>query len=71
MDCTIYLAKTKALISCAVTALISCAVDQHLCFAFKNRFSHDVANISLQMSVSFLPKIIKHFMLLEKIAFYN
>ena len=28
-------------------------------------------HISLQLSVSFLQKIIKHFMVLEKIAFYN
>ena len=42
MDCTIYEAKTKALISFAVTAKLICV------FVFacaKNRFSHDAAHI--------------------------
>ena len=42
MDCTIYVAKTKALISCAVTA--------HLIWVFvfskvKSRFSHDAIQL--------------------------
>ena len=44
MDCTIYVAKTKVLISCAVTAQLICV------FVFacaKIWFSHDVAHISL------------------------
>ena len=43
--CTIYAAKTKALISCAVTGLLICA------FAFtyaKNRFFHDAATMLLR-----------------------
>ena len=43
MDSTIHLVKTKVLISCVVTAQLICA------FVFKyekNRFSHDVAQIS-------------------------
>ena len=42
-DCTIYVAKTKALISFAVTAKLICV------FVFanaKNRFSHDAANFA-------------------------
>ena len=40
MDCTIYLAKTKALISCAVTAQLICV----FVFAYpKSRSFHDVA----------------------------
>ena len=41
-DCTVYVAKTKALISCAVTAQLICA------FVFtyeKINFSHDEAHI--------------------------
>ena len=42
MDCTNYVAKTKALISSAVTALLICG----FVFAYaKSRFSHDVAHI--------------------------
>ena len=42
MDCTIYEAKTKALISFAVTAKLICA----FVFAYtKIRFSHDAAHI--------------------------
>ena len=38
--CTIYLAKTKALISCAVTAQLTCG----FAFAYAiSRFSHDTA----------------------------
>ena len=37
MDCTIFVAKTKALISCAVTAKLICG----FVFAYaKSRFSH-------------------------------
>ena len=42
MDCTMYVAKTKALISCAVTVQLVCA------FIFthaKIRFSYDMAQI--------------------------
>ena len=39
MDCIIHVARTKALISCAVTAELKCAFP----FAYaKNRFSHEV-----------------------------
>ena len=42
MDCTIYVAKTKALISCAVTAQLICA----FVFAYtKSRFSHEAAQM--------------------------
>ena len=42
MDCTIYVAKTKALISFAVTAKLVCV----FVFAYANRwFSHDAAHI--------------------------
>ena len=41
-DCTIYVEKTKALISCAVTAQLICV----FVFAYaKSWFSHDVAHI--------------------------
>ena len=43
-DCTIYIAKTKALISCAVTAQLICV----FVFAYaKRRFSHDAAHLIL------------------------
>ena len=45
-DCTIYVAKTKALISCAVTAQLICA------FVFvyaKSRFSDDTAKLILKI----------------------
>ena len=43
MDCTIYVAKTKVLISCAVTAQLICA----FVFAYaKSRSSHDAAQYS-------------------------
>ena len=48
-DCTIYVAKTKALISCAVTAQLICA------FVFacaKSRFPHDAVH---EFIVSVLP----------------
>ena len=51
MDCTIYVAKTKVLISCAVAVqLISCVVTAQLNCSFvfayaKSRFSHDVAHL--------------------------
>ena len=42
MDCTIYVAKTKALISFAVTAKLICV----FVFAYaKSRFSHDAAHL--------------------------
>ena len=42
MGCTIHVAKTKALISCAVTAQLNCA----FVFAYaKSRFSHDAAQL--------------------------
>ena len=42
MDCTIHVAKTKALISFAVTAKLICV----FVFAYaKSRFSHDTANM--------------------------
>ena len=42
MDCTIYVAKTKALISCTITVHVIWA----LVFAFAiSQFSHDVAHI--------------------------
>ena len=44
-DCTICVAKTKALISCAVTAQLICV----FVFAYaRNRFSHDTAHIRLK-----------------------
>ena len=44
MDCTIRIAKTKALISCAVTAQLICL----FVFAYaKSRFSHNEAQILL------------------------
>ena len=47
--CTIYVAKTKGLISCAVTAQLICA----FVFAYtKSRFSHDVVHIETIKSVA-------------------
>ena len=44
MDCTICIAKTEALISCAVSVQLIWA----LVFAYaKSRFSHDMAHLSL------------------------
>ena len=41
-DCTIYVAKTKVLISCAVTEQLICV----FVFAYaKSRFSHDTARM--------------------------
>ena len=62
MDCTIRVAKTKALISIAVTAKLICV----FVFAYaKNRFSHDEAHlivgdniISLKEINGMAPKII-------------
>ena len=43
-DCTIYLEKTKALISCVVTVQLFCA----FAFAYaRSRVSHDVVNIEV------------------------
>ena len=45
MDCTIYVAKTKALISFAVTAKLICV----FVFAYANHwFSHDMAHMSMK-----------------------
>ena len=42
MDCSIYVAKTKALISCVVNSQLICP----LVFAYaKNRFSHEEAHM--------------------------
>ena len=44
MDCTIYVAKTKALISCIATAQRICS----FVFAFaESRFSHDAAQLRM------------------------
>ena len=49
-DCTIYVVKTKALISCALTVQLICAV----VFAYaKSRFSHDTAYIGMVLVVDF------------------
>ena len=49
MDCTIYVAKTKALISFAVTAKLICV----FVFAYaKCWFSHDAAHIVILLSTS-------------------
>ena len=46
MDCTIPVAKTKALISFAVTAKLICVI----VFAYaKSRFSHDAAHIKQEI----------------------
>ena len=46
-DCTIYVAKTKALISCAVTTQLICV----FVFAFaKSRFSHNEAHIIIYIN---------------------
>ena len=48
MDCTIRIAKTKALISFAVTAKLICV----FVFAYANsRFSHDAAQINLNFEL--------------------
>ena len=42
MDCTIYVAKTKALISCPVTVAVTAQLICAFVFAYaKSRFSHD------------------------------
>ena len=58
MDCTIYVAKTKVLISFAVTAKLICV----FVFAYaKSRFSHDAAHIFLckYLCIQLLEAIIK------------
>ena len=46
MDYTIYVGKTKALISCAVTVQLFCAI----VFAYaKSRFYHDAVHISIDV----------------------
>ena len=48
-DCTIYVAKTKALISFAVTAKLICV----FIFAYaKSRFSHDEAHLPIAQNQS-------------------
>ena len=48
MDCTIRVAKTKTLISFAVTAKLICV----FVFAYaKSRFSHDAAHMQIQLEV--------------------
>ena len=50
MNCTIYVAKTKALISFAVTEKLICVFV--FAYAKKNRFSHDEAHMfSIDMFV--------------------
>ena len=45
-DCTIHVAKTKALISCAVTAQLICVF---VFLSAKSRFSHNEAHMSSDM----------------------
>ena len=58
-DCTICVAKTKMLFSCAVTAQLICAVTAQLICGFvfayaKSRFSHDAARVKLDISLELL-----------------
>ena len=49
MDCTVYVAKTKALISCAVTVQLICA----FVFAYaESRFSHEAAQIMANIAAT-------------------
>ena len=58
MDCTIYVVKTKGLISCVVTAQLSCA----FVFAYaKSRFSHDAAQIDSMFNGITTPWVIHCF----------
>ena len=50
MACTICVAKTKALISCAVTAQLICTFDFEYA---KVRFFHDTAQVVLDMQLNF------------------
>ena len=51
-DCTIYVVKTKALISCAVTAQLICV----FVFAYvKSQFSHEAAHIIISLKFQFYP----------------
>ena len=46
-DCTIYVAKTKALISCGLTPQLNCGFVFAYTNAYtKSRFSHDAAHLS-------------------------
>ena len=57
MDCTIRVAKTKALISFAVTAKLICV----FVFAYaKSRFSHDEAQMVIYLMDSFRQSFTKH-----------
>ena len=52
MDCSIYVSKTKALISCTVTAHLICA----FVFAYaKGRLSHDTAQLNISFPGDLLP----------------
>ena len=54
MNSTFYVVKTKALISCKVTAQLICA----FVFAYaKIRFSHDVAHIVIYLAIWALPPV--------------
>ena len=58
MDCSIFVAKTKALISCADYR----TADLLLCFRIcKNRFSHDTAQIIVQFDQSTMTHLINNF----------
>ena len=58
MDCSIRVAKTKALISFAVTAKLICV----FVFAYaKSQFSHDAAHIYSKFSVTSNPLYIAYF----------
>ena len=49
MDCTIYGAMAKELISCVLTAKLSCS----FVFAYaKNRFSHDIAHTIVNKGIN-------------------
>ena len=55
MDCTIRVAKTKALFSFAITAKLICA----FVFAYaKSLFSHDAAHIFINVILSFVTDVI-------------
>ena len=55
INCSIYVAKTKALISCAVTAQLICA----FVFSYaESRFSHDVPQIQGQHHTLFAHKLL-------------
>ena len=56
-DCTISVAKTKALISCAVTAQLICG----FVFAYANSlFSHDEAHLVILTRTSFIIRCVSY-----------